>query len=95
MWEEHCGFCWRAAVVREWADRPGWLEVECPVCGPYRVERRFWVTAHLKKARNPRGFRSLAGWLAEHRERDWLPEIPFEGWEAVVPPSDAPGPRRR
>jgi hypothetical protein len=86
VWEEHCGLCWRAAVVREWAERPGWLEVDCPACGPFRVERRFWVAAHLKKARSPVAFRGLVGWLAEHRQRDWRPEIPFDDWEGVVPP---------
>jgi hypothetical protein len=86
VWEEHCGLCWRAAVVREWAERPGWLEVDCSACGPFRVERRFWVAAHLKKARSPVAFRGLVGWLAEHRQRDWRPEIPFDDWEGVVPP---------
>jgi hypothetical protein len=78
--DERCCFCRRAVLVREWTTRQGWLEVECHVCGLYRVERRFWVTAHFKKARQPVLYRRLAWWLAESR----TPEIPFEGWEIVA-----------
>jgi hypothetical protein len=60
------------------------LEIECPVCGLYRVERQFWVTAHFKKVRQPVLYRRLAWWLAESRERAQPPEIPFEGWEGVA-----------
>ena len=63
---------------------PGWLEVECPVCGLYRVERQFWITAHFKKARQPVLYRRLAWWLEESRPRAEPPEIPFEGWESVA-----------
>jgi hypothetical protein len=82
--DERCCFCRRAVRVQEWTARPGWLEVECPVCGLYRVERRFWVTAHFKKARQPVLYRRLAWWLAESRDRAQPPEIPFEGWEGVA-----------
>ena len=84
--DERCCFCRHAVLVWEWADRPGWLEVECPVCGLYRVERQFWVAAHFKRARQPVRYRSLAWWLAEHRDRALPPEIPFEGWDTVVGP---------
>ena len=88
--DERCCFCRREVLIREWADRRGWLEVECPVCGLYRAERQFWVAAHFKKARQPVLYRSLARWLAEHRGRPQPPEIPFEGWDAVAapPPGD-------
>ena len=82
--DERCCFCRRAVRVQEWTVRPGWLEVECPVCGLYRVERQFWVTAHFKKARQPVLYRRLAWWLAESRDRAQPPEIPFEGWERVA-----------
>jgi hypothetical protein len=84
MWREFCCFCRHEAVVRDWAERVGWLEVECSRCGVFRAERQFWVAAHLKKARKPVLFRTLAHWLADHRERAVPPEIPFEGWEAVA-----------
>ena len=82
--DERCCFCRREVVIREWADRRGWLEVECPVCGLYRAERQFWVTAHFKKARQPVLYRGLARWLEEHRDRAQPPEIPFEGWDTVA-----------
>jgi hypothetical protein len=84
MWKEFCCFCRREATVGDWADRRGWLEVECPHCGAFRAERQFWVAAHLKRARQPVLFRALAHWLADHRERTVAPEIPFEGWETVA-----------
>jgi hypothetical protein len=82
--DERCCFCRRPVAIEEWTARPGWLAVECPVCGAYRVERQFWVTAHFKKAREPVRYRRLAAWLAESRPRARPPEIPFEGWERVV-----------
>jgi hypothetical protein len=82
--DERCCFCRRAVVPREWVVRPGWLEIQCPVCGLYRVERQFWVTAHFKKARQPVLYRRLARWLEESRDRAVPPEIPFEGWETVA-----------
>ena len=82
--DERCCFCRSEMLMREWAARRGWLEVECPVCGLYRVERQFWVTAHFKKARQPVLYRRLAWWLAESRDRAQPPEIPFEGWEGVA-----------
>jgi hypothetical protein len=84
--DERCYFCRRPVLVAEWRARPGWLEIECPVCGPYRVERQFWVTAHFKKARDPVRYRRLAWWLEECRNRAEPPEIPFEGWEVVAAP---------
>lgn len=86
--DERCCFCRRAVLVQEWTARPGWLEIECPVCGRYRVERQFWVTAHFKKARQPVLYRRLAWWLAESRPRAEPPEIPFEGWERVAESRD-------
>ena len=71
MWKEFCCFCRREATVGDWADRRGWLEVECPHCGAFRAERQFWVAAHLKRARQPVLFRALAHWLADHRD-DWV-----------------------
>ncbi len=95
MWREFCCFCRREAAIREWEARRGWLEVDCPVCGRFRAERQFWVAAHLKRARKPVLFRSLAHWLADHRERATAPEIPFEGWETVAAgPGGADGPGR-
>ena len=82
--DERCCFCRRAVLVGEWPARPGWLEIECPVCGLYRVERQFWLTAHYKKAREPVLYRRLARWLEESRDRAQPPEIPFEGWERVA-----------
>ena len=86
--DERCRFCRQEVLIRDWADRQGWLEVECRVCGLYRAERQFWVAAHFKKARKPVLYRSLAHWLAEHRDRAEPPEIPFEGWETVAVPRD-------
>ena len=88
--DERCCFCRRAIEAREWAARPGWLAIECPVCGPYRVERQFWVTAHYKKARQPVLYRRLAAWLAAAPGRVPPPEIPFEGWETVAGPRGEP-----
>ena len=82
--DERCCFCRRVVLPREWADRPGWLEVECPICGLFRAERQFWVAAHFQKARKPVLYRRLAQWLAEDRDRARPPEIPFEGWDTVV-----------
>lgn len=82
--DERCCFCRRAVAPREWSTRPGWLEIECPVCGLYRVERLFWMTAHFKKARRPVLYRRLARWLEESRNRAEPPEIPFDGWENVA-----------
>ena len=82
--DERCCFCRRVVLPREWADRPGWLEVACPLCGLFRVERQFWLTAHFRKARKPVLYRRLAQWLAEDRDRARPPEIPFEGWDTVV-----------
>ncbi len=59
--DERCCFCRRPVAVAEWLARPGWLEIECPVCRLYRVERQFWMTAHYKKARDPVRYRRLAG----------------------------------
>ena len=84
--DERCCFCRRAVTVREWTARRGWLEIECPVCDFYRVERQFWLTAHFKKVRQPVQFRRLAWWLADPRDRAQPPEIPFEGWETVAGP---------
>ena len=84
--DERCCFCRRPVRVEVWAARPGWLAIECPVCGPYRVERQFWVTAHFKKARQPVLYRRLAAWLGESPGRVPPPEIPFEGWEEVAGP---------
>jgi len=87
--DERCCFCRRPVGVREWTTRPGWLEIECPVCHLYRVERQFWITAHFKKARQPVLYRRLARWLEEPREGVDPPEIAFEGWEqlaAALPP---------
>ena len=67
--DERCCFCRRPVEVAEWTARPGWLEIECPVCGLYRVERQFWSTAHFKKAREPVLYRRLARWLEESRDR--------------------------
>jgi hypothetical protein len=88
--DERCCFCRRPVAVHEWAARPGWLEIECPICRVYRVERQFWVTAHFKKARQPVLYRRLARWLEERGEGGDPPEIPFEGWErlaAALPPA--------
>jgi hypothetical protein len=85
--EERCCFCRSRIRIEEWAARPGWLEVDCPVCGRYRVERQFWLTAHYKKARQPVRYRALARWLEATRERPAPPEIPFEGWERLAPGS--------
>ena len=82
--DERCCFCRSAVTVREWTARRGWLAIECPVCGLYRVERQFWLTAHFKKVRQPVLYRRLAWWLAESRDRAQPPEIPFEGWEGVA-----------
>jgi hypothetical protein len=76
--DERCRFCRREIDLREWADRPGWLEIDCPVCGRYRVDRRFWAAAHFKQARRPARYRALARWLAEGRDRP-----PFEDWESL------------
>ena len=87
--DERCCFCRRPVGVREWTTRPGWLEIECPVCHLYRVERQFWITAHFKKAREPVLYRRLARWLEERPADGDPPEIPFEGWEqlaAALPP---------
>jgi hypothetical protein len=84
--DERCRFCRREVVIQEWAERRGWLEVECPTCGVYRAELQFWVAAHFKKARKPTVYRNLARWLAEHPNRVEPPEIPFEGWETVAVP---------
>jgi hypothetical protein len=86
--EDRCCFCRREVLIREWAERRGWLEVECPVCGLYRAERQFWVAAHFKKARKPVLYRRLARWLAERPDRGEPPEIPAEGWETVALPHD-------
>jgi hypothetical protein len=58
--DERCRFRRRAVTVPEWTARRGWLEIECPVCGLYRVERQFRVTAHFKKVRQPFLYRRLA-----------------------------------
>jgi hypothetical protein len=84
--DERCCFCRSRIALREWDDRPGWLDVECPACGRYRVERLFWLTAHYKKARQPVVYRRLARWLEATRGRADPPEIPVEGWEGVAPP---------
>jgi hypothetical protein len=84
--DERCRFCRREIALRDWVDRAGWLEVDCPVCGRYRVERRFWAAAHFKQARSPARYRSLARWLAGDRDRPRPPEIPFEGWEELAEP---------
>jgi hypothetical protein len=90
---ERCPFCRRDAWTQPWAEHPGWLDVDCPVCGRYRVERLFWVAAHFKLARRPAAYRALARWLAEGGARAEPPEIPFEGWESVARPSPGrPGP---
>ena len=86
--DERCCFCRREIGIREWAARPGWLEVECPVCGLFRVERQFWVTAHFKKARKPVLYRQLAWWLEASRAT-WTPvgaartqaRLPQHVWE--------------
>jgi len=85
--DERCCFCRRVVRPQEWTDRPGWLEVECPICGLFRAERQFWVAAHFQKARKPVLYRRLAQWLAEDRDRARPPEIPFEGWDTVAGPS--------
>jgi hypothetical protein len=90
--DERCCFCRRPVALREWTDRPGWLEVECPTCGLFRVERQFWVAAHFQKARRPVLYRQLARWLEDGRARARPPEIPFEGWDTVVDRSSAGGP---
>jgi hypothetical protein len=72
-------------VLAEWSARPGWLEVHCPVCGRYRVEREFWLTAHFKKARQPVVYRRLAWWLEATRDRPEPVEIPVDGWDRVAP----------
>ena len=87
--DERCCFCRQEIRIDAWADHPGWLEVECPVCGLYRVERQFWVAAPYRRARKPVLYRALARWLEEHRERPQPPEIPFDGWEEIAGP---PGP---
>jgi hypothetical protein len=88
--DERCCFCRCAVEPREWAARPGWLEIECRTCGRYRVERQFWLTAHFKKARQPVQYRRLAAWLAETPARNAPPEIPFEGWDRVASPRIPP-----
>ena len=90
--DERCCFCRRPVGVREWTARPGWLEIECPVCRLYRVERQFWVTSHFKKARQPVLYRRLARWLEEPREGTDPPEIPFEGWDKLA--AELPPPRQ-
>jgi hypothetical protein len=86
--DERCRFCRSRIRLQNWPEEPGWLEVECPTCGRYRVERRFWLTAHFKKARQPVLYRRLAWWLEETRDRETPPDIPFEGWERVAPPQE-------
>jgi hypothetical protein len=85
MDEERCCFCRSKVELREEPVRPGWIDVTCPVCGPYRVERQFWLTAHFRKARQPLLYRRLAWWLEGSRDRSEPPEIPFDGWERVAP----------
>src|SRR5262249_9534540 len=63
---------------------PGLAGDRVPVCGLYRVERQFWVTAHFKKVRQPVLYRRLAWWLAESGDRAEPLEIAFEGWEGVA-----------
>jgi hypothetical protein len=100
--DDRCCFCRREVRIREWADRPGWLDVECPVCGHYRIERQFWIAAPFRRARKPAAYRTLAHWLEAHRDRAAPVEIPFDGWEAVAVPrsgaapgGEPPGPATR
>lgn len=87
---EYCCFCRRVAQVREWTARLGWLEVDCPVCGRYRVERQFWAAAHFKRARQPVLYRRMAQRVAESQGRAEPLEIPFEGWELIAGSGDEP-----